>query len=121
VGVPILSGGIFRTRVDIPSYGGVIGVVAGAIRWLTRRSRSPFPNYVVLAASLDTLFVFAAALGADEIGDQLGSWRLDGIHATPRGDSWAIDITVHSQTFNLIASSDKETLDLIELLVAAAL
>ena len=118
VGVPILSGGVFSTRLDVPSSSGVIGVGVSAIRWLMRRSRSPFPNYVVLAASQDTLFVFAAAIAADEIGDQLASWRLDEVVARRGGHAWDIDMNAQGQTFNLTAV-DKATLDLIERLVAS--
>ena len=123
VGVPITAGGVFRTRLDPKPWRGppvwvtVAAAAAGAIDWLRRRSRSPFPNCVALAASQDTLFVFAAGLGADDVGDQLARWPLAEVHATRAGDSWAVDITAEGRVFNLTgASMDTATLELIGLL-----
>jgi len=125
VGVPITSGGLFRTRFDLPYIGHawatVIAAVAGEIRWLRRRSRSPFPNYVVLAASEDTVFVFAAAIAAADIGDELARWPLDEVRAMRGQDAWAIDVTIDGRTLNFTgASMDTATLELIDLLTAPA-
>jgi hypothetical protein len=123
VGVSITSGGLFRTRYDLPYIGHawvtVIAAVVGEIRWLRRRSRSPFPNYVVLAASKDTLFVYAAAIAEADIGDELARWPLDEVRATRGQDAWAIDITIDGRTHNFTgASMDGASLDLIDRLTA---
>ena len=125
VGVPITSGGLFRTRFDLtfygPNWGTVISAAVGEVRWLRRRSRSPFPNYVVLAASHDTLFVFAAAIAEADVGDQLARCSLDEVSATRGADEWEIDITIKGQTHNFTcASMDTASLELIDLLVAPA-
>ena len=97
----------------------VAAFAAGVIGWLRRRSRSPFPNYVVLAASLDTLFVFAAGLAADEVGKQLAQWPLADVHATRPDEPWAVDITSEGRVMQFTAASmDTATLELIDLLVA---
>ena len=125
VGVPITSGGLFRTRFDLTFYGAnwgtVVSAAVGEIRWLRRRSRSPFPNYVVLAASDDTLFVFAAAIGEADVGDQLAGCPLDEVSATRGVNSWEIDLTIKGRTHNFTcASMDTASFELIDLLAAPA-
>ena len=125
VGVSITSGGLFRTRFDLPSYGPnwatVAAAAVGEIRWLRRRSRSPFPNYVVLAASDDTLFVFAAAIAGSHVGDQLARCPLDEVSETRGVEAWEIDITIQGQTHNFTcATMDAASFELIDLLTARA-
>ena len=125
VGVPITSGGLFRTRFDAPYLGRgwatVVAAAVGEIRWLRRRSRSPFPNYVVLAASDDTFFVFAAAIAEGDVGDQLARCPLDEVSAMRGQEAWEIDATIKGQTHNFTcASMDTASFELIDLLAAPA-
>ena len=94
-------------------------VVRGGGKGERPSSTTPGANYVVLAASEDTVFVFAAAIAAADIGDELARWPLDQVRATRGQDAWAIDITIDGRTLNFTgARMDTATLELIDLLTA---
>ena len=124
VGRAVLSGGVFRFRYERSSRGGpgpsIIAGIAEAALWIVRRRRSGAPNYLVLATTVDTLFVVGADVATDAIGDDILVAPLDMLSASRRG-TWDVDVCSGAATLRLTCvSCDSSSLDLIHQLVDPA-
>lgn len=121
VGVPVRSGGLFRHRYEMPEeiYRGNIALFVALTRligWILRRSRSSIPNYVVLAASDDTCFVFASAVALDAVGPEILRSPIRALGAVRHG-SWDLDLTFGATRLELTCvSCDRASLTLLEAL-----
>lgn len=121
VGVPVRSGGLFRHRYVMPEdvYPGNTArfvALTRIIGWIFRRSRSSIPNYVVLAASDDTCFVFASAVALGAVGPEIIRSPIRALGAVRHG-SWDLDLTFDTTRLELTCvSCDRASLALLETL-----